>query len=222
MLRVAVLISGTGTNLQALLDATGTGVVPARIVLVVSSREDAGGLARAERAGVPTAVVRPEDYADREAFDLAIDDILRRQEIDLVCLAGWMRILGRSFVERWIDRILNIHPSLLPAFRGLETHARVLEAGLPVTGCTVHFVRPEIDAGPVLVQGIVPVLPQDTAESLRLRVLEVEHRIYPRALALVASGRVRVEGEKVQIADERPGERLVVHPLLLALAAASS
>ena len=206
--RTAVLISGTGTNLQALLDAARDPSYPARIVLVVSNRPDAGGLERAARAGVPTRVIPSRAFADREAYDEA----LQEAEVELVCLAGFMRVLGRDIVERWRDRMLNIHPSLLPAFRGLETHARVLEAGLPVTGCTVHFVRPEIDEGPVVVQGVVPVLPGDTVESLNARVLEVEHRCYPRALALVAGGRTKVIDERVVTAQERPFERLILHP----------
>ncbi len=210
--RTAVLISGTGTNLQALLDAARDPSYPARIVLVVSNRPDAGGLERAARAGVPTRVIPSRAFADREAYDAALDEALREAEVELVCLAGFMRVLGRDIVERWRDRMLNIHPSLLPAFRGLETHARVLEAGLPVTGCTVHFVRPEIDEGPVIVQGVVPVLPGDTVESLNARVLEVEHRCYPRALALVAGGRTKVIDERVVTAQERPFERLILHP----------
>ncbi len=211
--RTAVLISGTGTNLQALIDATAGGH-PARIVLVISNRPGAGGLERAARADIPVRVIPSAQFDTREAFDAALDGALREAAVDLVCLAGFMRVLGREFVERWRDRMLNIHPSLLPAFRGLETHARVLEAGLPVTGCTVHFVRPEIDEGPVVVQGVVPVLPGDTVEQLNARVLEVEHRCYPRALEMVAAGRVSVVGERVVLAGERPLERLVLHPSL--------
>lgn len=212
--RVAVLISGSGTNLQALLEATGEGRIPARIDLVVSNRRDAPGLERARRSGVETRLVLAAEHPDRESFDAALDSLLRDRGIELVCLAGWMRILGRTFVEAWRDRLVNIHPSLLPAFRGVETHARVIEARLPVSGCTVHFVRAEVDEGPVIVQGVVPVLPGDDAERLRLRVLELEHRAYPRALDLVVRGRVRVEAERVVVEDERPGERLLLHPLL--------
>jgi phosphoribosylglycinamide formyltransferase-1 len=212
--RVAVLISGRGTNLQALLEACAAGRIPARIGLVVADREDAAGLERARRFGVPAEVLSPAGHPDREAYEAALDALLRGHDIELACLAGWMRILGRGFVERWQDRLLNIHPSLLPAFRGLETHERVLEAGLPVTGCTVHLVRAEVDAGPVLVQGIVPVLPGDTVESLRERVLAIEHRAYPQALDLVVGDRVRVVDGRVVVRDERPGERLLLHPLL--------
>lgn len=212
--RVAVLISGRGTNLQALLEACLSGRIPATITLVVSDRADALGLVRAQRFGVPTAVLSPDAHPDREAFEQALDTLLQQHGIELVCLAGWMRILGRSIVQRWEDRLLNIHPSLLPAFRGLETHERVLEAGLPVTGCTVHLVRPEVDAGPVLVQGVVPVLPGDTVASLRARVLTVEHQAYPRALEFMVRDRVRVVDGRVELRDEQPGERLLLHPLL--------
>ncbi len=212
--RTAVLISGTGTNLQALIDAAREPSYPARIVLVISNRETAGGLERAARAGIATRVIPSRGFTSREAFDAALDEALREAAAELVCLAGFMRVLGRDFVERWRDRMLNIHPSLLPAFRGLETHARVLEAGLPVTGCTVHFVRPEIDEGPVIVQGMAPVLPGDTVETLNARVLEIEHRCYPRALALVAGDRARVIDERVVVAGERPFERLILHPSL--------
>lgn len=212
--RVAVLISGRGTNLQALLEACLSGRIPATITLVVSDRADALGLVRAQRFGVPTVVLSPDAHPDREAFEQALDTLLQQYGIELVCLAGWMRILGRTIVQRWEDRLLNIHPSLLPAFRGLETHERVLEAGLPVTGCTVHLVRPEVDAGPVLVQGIVPVLPGDTVESLRERVLTLEHQAYPRALEFMVRDRVRVVDGRIELQDEQPGERLLLHPML--------
>ncbi|MCX7629987.1 MAG: phosphoribosylglycinamide formyltransferase [Geminicoccaceae bacterium] len=217
----AVLISGSGTNLQALLDAARAPDYPAAIRLVVSNRPDAFGLERARRAKVPAVVVDHRAFAAREDFEAAIEEELRLADVELVCLAGFMRILSAEFCARWRDRVLNIHPSLLPAYRGLRTHERALSDGVAVSGCTVHFVRPELDAGPVLVQGVVPVLPDDDAERLRRRVLEVEHRCYPLALALLASGRVRVEGERVLVENEWPGERLVVHPLLARLAANS-
>ena len=212
--RVAVLISGSGTNLQALIDASRSGALGAEIALVISHRAGAYGLERARRAGIPAQVVRPRDFPDRASHERAVDELLRAHDVAYVCLAGYMRVLSADFVHSWRDRMLNIHPSLLPAFRGLDVHERVLEAGLPVTGCTVHLVRPEVDAGPVLVQGVVPVLPGDTPERLQARVLEVEHRCYPRALRFLVEGRVRVEGERALLADERPGERLVLHPLL--------
>lgn len=201
--RVAVLISGNGSNLQALIDAAAAPGYPARIVLVLSNRPEAFGLERAARAGIPSRTVDHRSFADRAAFDATLDEALRQAEVDLVCLAGFMRILTDPFVERWQDRMLNIHPSLLPAFRGLRTHERALEAGVRVHGCTVHMVRPELDQGPIIVQGVVPVLDGDTARSLAARVLELEHRCYPAALALVAGGRTGAAGE-----------RLLLHPLL--------
>jgi phosphoribosylglycinamide formyltransferase-1 len=212
--RVAVLISGGGSNLQALVDAAARPGYPARIVLVASNRPDAFGLERARRAGIPAVTVDHRAFGSREAFEAEVDAALRAAGAELVCLAGFMRLLTPGFVEAWRDRMLNIHPSLLPSFRGLHTHARALAAGVRVHGCTVHLVRFELDEGPVLAQGVVPVLDGDTAETLAARVLEVEHQCYPQALALLASGRARVEGERLVVADEAAGERLVVHPLL--------
>ena len=208
--RVAVLISGGGSNLQALLDAAAAPDHPAAITLVVSNVEGAFGLQRAARAGVPATCLDHRGFADRAAFDAALDAILREAGIELVCLAGFMRILTAGFVARWHDRLLNIHPSLLPAFPGLHTHARALAAGVRVHGCTVHLVRAALDDGPILVQGIVPVLEGDEEAALAARVLEVEHRCYPLALAGLASGRLTVAGERV-----RGGERrLILHPSL--------
>lgn len=212
--RVAVLISGGGSNLQALVDAAASPDFPARIALVLSNRPDAGGLERAVRAGVPAEAVDHRGFATRELFEAALDARLRAAGAELVCLAGFMRVLTPGFVAAWRDRLLNIHPSLLPAFRGLHTHARALAAGVRIHGCTVHLVRPELDDGPVLVQGAAPVLPGDTEAALAARVLGLEHRCYPLALGLLASGRARVEGERVVIADEAAGERLVLHPRL--------
>ncbi len=193
-MRVAVLISGRGSNLQALIDA---GQVP--IALVLSNRPRAGGLARAEAAGVPTAVVNHKDYADREAFEAAMQAVLEAQGIELICLAGFMRLLTAGFVQRWPDRILNIHPSLLPSFKGLRTHQAALDAGVKVHGCTVHFVRPALDDGPIIAQTAVPVLDDDDAERLAARVLEAEHTLYPACLAQVVAGRVRVEGQRTRL-----------------------
>jgi phosphoribosylglycinamide formyltransferase-1 len=211
--RIAVLISGRGSNLQALLDAAAGPGYPAQIVRVVANRADAGGLARAERAGVPAAVIRHADFPDRETFEAAIDALLRADQTELICLAGFMRVLTPWFVERWHDRILNIHPSLLPAFPGLDTHARALAAGVRITGCTVHFVRAAVDQGPIVVQAAVPVHPDDTPESLGARVLAAEHRCYPLGLALVASGRARVVGERVAVEGAVDLPPPLVHPL---------
>jgi phosphoribosylglycinamide formyltransferase 1 len=205
---VGVLISGRGSNLQALIDACRTPTFPAKIVLVVSNVPSAQGLLRAEAGLIPAVTINHKDFASREDFDAALDAALREAGVELLCNAGFMRLHSEGFVRRWWNRHLNIHPSLLPAFKGLRTHARVLEEGVKISGCTVHFVRPELDCGPIVAQAAVPVLPGDTPDSLATRVLEAEHRLYPHALRLVASGAVRVEGELVvgmtQIRDQAP------------------
>jgi len=194
-----VLISGRGSNLQALIDACGDPAFPAEIRLVISNEPGAPGLARAERARIPIRVIAHREFPDRTGFDAALDRALEEAGIELVCLAGFMRMLGDAFVARWRDRLVNVHPSLLPAFRGLKTHERVLAAGVRFTGCTVHFVRPAMDEGPIIVQSAVPVLAGDDAASLAERVLAEEHKAYPLALRLIAEGRVRVTGERADI-----------------------
>ena len=195
--RVGVLISGRGSNLGALIEACKAPDYPAKIVLVISNIPSAQGLLRAESALIPALVINHKDFATREKFDAALDTALNEAGVELLCNAGFMRLHSERFVARWRNRHLNVHPSLLPAFRGLHSHARVLEAGATITGCTVHFVRPEMDTGPIVAQAAVPVLPDDTPESLGARVLDAEHRLYPHALRLVASGEVRVEDEHV-------------------------
>lgn len=206
--RVGVLISGRGSNLEALIEACKAPDYPAKIVLVVSNVPAAQGLLRAETALIPTRSINHKDFATRADFDAVLDQALKQAGIELLCNAGFMRLHTEEFVRSWWNRHLNIHPSLLPAFKGLHTHARVLDEGVKITGCTVHFVRPEMDTGPIVAQAALPVLPDDTAESLAARVLEAEHRLYPHALRLVASGAVRVEGEHVvgmtQISGEAP------------------
>jgi len=199
-LKVAVLISGRGSNLQALIDDCRAPDAPAEIVLVLCNEPGAAGLARAAAAGIPTRVIDHRGFADRAAFEAALDRALAAAGAELVCLAGFMRLLGAEFVNRWRDRLINIHPSLLPAFRGLDTHSRAVAAGVRFAGCTVHFVRPEMDRGPIIVQAAVPVRPDDTALTLAARVLEAEHRAYPLALRLIAAGRVRVEGDRAVVA----------------------
>jgi len=194
-LKVGVLISGRGSNLRALIDGCAGGAIPAEIVLAISNNPDAAGLDHARRAGIPTRTVDHRRYGDRARFDAAMSEALRAAGVELLCLAGFMRLLSPGFVATWKNRMINIHPSLLPAFPGLDTHARALSAGVRFAGCTVHFVRNETDTGPIIVQAAVPVLPGDTPESLAARVLEAEHRAYPLALRLVAEGRVRIEGE---------------------------
>jgi phosphoribosylglycinamide formyltransferase-1 len=191
--RVAVLISGRGSNMASLIEAARDPAYPAEIVLVVSNRPDAGGLERARAAGIATAVIDHKRHPDRESFDAALDQTLREHAIEIVCLAGFMRILTPGFVEAWAGRMLNIHPSLLPEFKGTDTHRRALAAGVARHGCTVHFVTPELDSGPIVAQAEVPVLPDDTEDTLAARVLAQEHLLYPRALALVASGRATLD-----------------------------
>ena len=197
--RAAILISGRGSNMAALIAAAANPAYPAEIALVVSNRENAPGLDQARLFEVPTAVVDHRRFASRRDFDEALDRRLRDNAIDLVCLAGFMRVLTDWFVERWRDRMINIHPSLLPAFPGLDTHARALEAKVPFHGCTVHFVRAAVDAGPIIAQASVAVVAGDTPEALAARVLAAEHQLYPRALSLVASGRARAVGEHVEV-----------------------
>ena len=195
-LRTAVLISGGGSNMAALIAAAKAEDYPAEIVLVVSSSPDAPGLAKAEAAGV-SALAFDHRIFDREGLERAVDAELEKARVELVCLAGWMRLLSPYLIDKWRDRMINIHPSLLPEFKGLHTHQRALDAGAAEHGCTVHFVRQETDVGPIIAQARVPVLPGDTAEILAARVLAEEHKLYPHALALVASGKVRVEGEEI-------------------------
>ncbi len=190
--------------MSALIRAAARPDYPAKIVLVVSSRSDAGGLAKATEAGIATAVVSSREIKDRAEFEAAIEEHLQAAHVDIVCLAGFMRLLSEAFVERWRDKVLNIHPSILPAFQGLNTHERALAAGVKLHGCTVHFVRAAMDNGPIIAQAAVPVLSTDTPEDLAARVLGAEHRIYPLALALVAAERTRVVGERVVVADLPP------------------
>jgi phosphoribosylglycinamide formyltransferase-1 len=198
-LKVGVLASGRGSNLAALIEAAADPAYPAEIALVIVNIKGAQALARAEAAGIPTRLIEHRAVPGRAAFEAALDAALREAGIELLCLAGFMRILTPAFVDAWRDRIINIHPSLLPAFPGLNTHARALKAGVKISGCTVHFVRAETDSGPILAQAAVPVLPGDTPDLLAARVLEAEHRTYPLALRLIAEGRVRMVEEQVEI-----------------------
>ena len=193
--RVAILISGRGSNMIALNEAAAAGGYPAEIVLVVSNEPSAQGLQRASAAGIATAVVDHRPFGkDRAAFERALQAAIEPHRIDLICLAGFMRLLTPWFISQWDGRLLNIHPALLPRFKGLDTHARALASGATQHGATVHFVVPEMDSGPIIVQEAVPVLPGDDEAALAARVLAAEHRIYPAALKLVAEGRVTVDG----------------------------
>lgn len=194
--RVAILISGRGSNMAALIEGARADNFPAEIALVISNKPDAGGLALAKSSGIATLAIDSKPFGkDRAAFEAAMQAALDQHRIDLICLGGFMRLLTNDFVNRWMGRMLNIHPSLLPSFRGLDPHGQALRAGVKISGATVHFVTPEMDAGPIVMQGAVTVRDDDTAESLAARVLEIEHRIYPAALRLVAAGNTRIDGD---------------------------
>ena len=199
--RVAILISGRGSNMTALIAAAQMPDFPAEIALVVSNRPDAQGIAAAQAAGIATAIVDHTAFGkDREAFEAALERELQTRRIDIVCLAGFMRLLTPALVSRWQERMLNVHPALLPSFKGLDTHARALAAGVKLHGATVHFVTPEMDSGPIVAQGAIAVRDDDTPDTLAARVLAIEHEIYPRALRLVAEGRVRLADGRCHIA----------------------
>lgn len=201
--RIGILISGRGSNMEALISACKKPGYSAEIVTVLSNRPDAAGLEKAAQAGLHTGIVDHKKYASREAFEADLDAALRKAGVELICNAGFMRLLTEGFVEAWRDRQLNIHPSLLPAFKGLDTHERAIAAGVKLAGCTVHFVRTDMDSGPIVAQAAVPVLSGDTPDALAARVLTAEHKLYPHALALVASGAARVEDERV-VCDREP------------------
>ncbi|WP_440982733.1 phosphoribosylglycinamide formyltransferase [Shinella sumterensis] len=202
--RVVAFISGGGSNMLALAKAAEAADFPAEIVAVFSDKADAGGLAKAEALGIATRTFLRKDFADKEAHEAAILAALEALSPDLICLAGYMRLLSGAFINRYEGRILNIHPSLLPLFPGLHTHQRAIDAGMRLAGCTVHFVTEGMDEGPVIVQAAVPVLPADTADTLAARVLTVEHKSYPLALRLVADGKVRMEGGKAVTSGDLP------------------
>ena len=199
--RVGVLISGSGSNLQALINACAQPDFPAEIVLVVCNKPDAYGLTRAKEAGIPAHVLNHKDYTSREAFDAAMHQLLEHHLVDIVCLAGFMRLLSDGFVRSWHDKLINIHPSLLPSFKGAHAIFDALKAGVKVTGCTVHFVRAEMDAGPIIMQAAVPVLQEDTEDALAVRVLEQEHRCYAQSLRWLAQDRLVVKDEKVIVVE---------------------
>jgi phosphoribosylglycinamide formyltransferase-1 len=212
MLKVGVLISGRGSNLQSLLTACALPGFPAQIACVISNKGDAKGLDHARAANIPVLVVPHRDYADRPSFEAALDAALEQYQVQLVCLAGFMRILTPWFVERWRDRLINIHPSLLPAFPGLDTHQKAIDYGAKLTGCTVHFVRAEMDHGPIIVQAAVPVLSDDDEHTLASRVLQAEHQVYPAALRLIAENRVNVFDERTFITDSAASGDVLFNP----------
>ncbi len=212
-MKVAVFISSRGSNMQALVKACETEGFPAEIVTVLSNNPEAAGLDFAKKHNIETKVINHRDFEEREDFDAALGDYLSSKKIDLICLAGFMRLLTPDFVNRWRDRIINIHPSLLPAFKGLHVHERAIESGTRFTGCTVHFVRPEMDDGPIISQAVVPILGDDTADSLAARILEQEHKIYPHALKLIAERKVKIHGSLATIEGASQPETSLSNPI---------
>jgi phosphoribosylglycinamide formyltransferase-1 len=213
--RVAILISGRGSNMAALIQAASAKDFPAEIAVVISNRSDAGGLERARASGVPAVTIESRSFGgDRAAFEAALQSALDEHRIDLICLAGFMRLFTAEFVQRWYGRMLNIHPSLLPSFPGLDPQGQALRAGVKISGATVHFVIPETDAGPILMQGAVGVRDDDTPDTLGQRILAVEHRIYPAALRLVAGGQIRLEGDVCKTAGNAGSGDSLISPAL--------
>ena len=199
-MKLGILISGRGSNLQAIIDAIATGELAASIAVVISNRADAGGLVRAEQAGIATLVMPHKAHSDRASYDRALAAELKSRGVEVVCLAGFMRLLSAEFIEQFPNAVLNIHPSLLPAFPGLDAQQQAFEYGVKVTGATVHLVTPELDAGPIICQAAVPVLDTDTAETLAARILDAEHQLYPEGIRRIAQGRWHIVGRRVQSA----------------------
>src|SRR5438477_4262849 len=210
---VAILISGRGSNMVALIEAARPADFPAEIVLVISNRADAPGLEKAKASGIPTVVIESNSFGkDRAGFEAVLQSALDQHSIDLICLAGFMRLFTAEFVQRWYGRMLNIHPSLLPSFPGLDPHGQALKAGVKISGATVHFVIPETDAGPILMQGAVAVRDEDTADELAARILEIEHLIYPDALRLVAADRIRLDGDTCKMIGSAASDVTLISP----------
>src|SRR3989440_3072129 len=211
--RVAILISGRGSNMVALIEAARPADFPAEIVLVISNRADAPGLEKAKASGIPTVVIESNSFGkNRAGFEAVLQSTLDQHGIELICLGGFMRLFTAEFAKRWYGRMLNIHPSLLPSFPGLDPHGQALKAGVKISGATVHFVIPETDAGPILMQGAVAVRDDDTPAMLAARILEIEHRIYPDALRLVASGLVRLDGDSCKTAGSAGSDATLISP----------
>ena len=210
--RIAVLASGSGSNLQAIIDRQRDGALDVEIALVISNNPDAGALDRAQSAGIPWQCINHRSYASRQAFDEALVAALQQAQVDLVVLAGFMRIISQVMLDAFPERIINIHPALLPAFPGLHVQQQALDYGARFSGCTVHFVDGGVDTGPIIVQAVVAIQPDDNADSLAARILEQEHRIYPRAIAWIAAGRVRVAGRRVIVEDARCDGSVMINP----------
>ena len=200
--KFAVLISGRGSNMAALLKAAQSSEFSAEPILVISNKADAPGLQTAKSSGIPTNVVSHRDFENRENFDAALTSLLLGAEVDFICLAGFMRIFSQSFVDQWYGKLINIHPALLPSFPGLDVQQKAIDAGVRFSGCTVHFVDGGMDTGPIIGQSVVPLLPDDSADSLAARILEQEHRLYPRCLSLLAEGKIWLEEDKVFYATD--------------------
>ena len=211
-LKLAVMISGSGTNLQAIIDACNTADYPAEIMVVISNRPLAKGLDRARASGIKAVCIDHTQYDDRTVFEADIHACLKENNVELVCLAGFMRLLGSDFVGRWKDRMINIHPSLLPSYKGLHTHQRAIEDGARFGGCTLHFVRPEMDDGPIIMQAAVPIAPEDTEESLIQKVLVQEHIIYKAGIRMIAEGCVRVSGRRCVFKDTNWPQGSLISP----------
>jgi len=211
-LKLAVLISGRGSNLQSLIDACQAPDYPAEIVHVISNVGGVMGLRRAEQAGIATTVIDHKTFATRQAFEDALSGTLDQSGAELICLAGFMRLLTAAFVSRWHDRMINIHPSLLPAFKGLDVQQRAIDAGVRFSGCTVHFVRPDMDCGPIIAQAAVPINGDDDASSLAARILEQEHKIYPLAVKLIAENRISIINERVMVKNSSSTETSIINP----------
>ena len=210
---IAVLISGSGTNLQAIIDAIEAGALDATIQLVLSNKADAFGLVRAKKHSIPTVVLDHKMYPSREAYDQAVVDRLRQHGVELVVLAGFMRLLSPVFIKAYSNRIMNIHPALLPSFPGLHVQKKAVDHGVRFSGCTVHFVNEECDEGPIIIQAVVPVFPDDSDETLAARILKQEHRIYPRAIQLYAQGRLHVSGRRVLVAGlSKDDDAVLIQP----------
>jgi phosphoribosylglycinamide formyltransferase 1 len=211
--RVAILISGRGSNMAALIEAAKSAEFPAEIVAVISNRADAGGLETARASGIPTSVIESKPFGkDRAAFEAVLQRTLDENNVELICLGGFMRLFTAEFVQAWYGRMLNIHPSLLPSFPGLDPHGQALKTGVKISGATVHFVIPETDAGPIVMQGAVAVADDDTPQMLAARILEIEHRIYPEALRLLASGRIRLEGDVCKTSGAAGSADILISP----------
>lgn len=199
--KLGVLVSGRGTNLQSILDQIEAGNIPAEVAIIISNKKAAPAVERGRQSGIKTVYVNPKDYADRPAYDAALVKLLKEHSVNLVCLAGYMRILTADFIRAFAGKIINIHPSLLPAFPGLDVQQRALDAGVKFSGCTVHFVEEEVDTGPIILQAVVPVENDDDADSLADRILKEEHKIYPEAVRLIAENKIRIEGRRVLIQE---------------------